>query len=697
MKQIIILLLLILFSCKKAEVETTVPVYRIVKHSDSLKTTIDKEYIFTGTFYDLYSDEECQSRVGDVKFADTITIIDSLMGHSFGAYQIRKKSDKQTGWLKEIKSAQSNYVLEAPKLPLSETGIRAIANTNYTKNNTELFTRGDVLLLLEEADRWSTVISPTRPTPFRVPSKTISTDPSALQFIEEFQDILNESTDLREDMLELCKKQNYSQLEIAQELKEKLLLTSSSKEELTYAFLTALTDEKIDIPNSIPLDIFSEISDPAFREFVEIKNYEKVYQLLSGVEFVSKYNPRKGNITYNPMLLKWMSENLIPSPDVTNANGVTTQKLYNKYLRNPARILAITLQELYKLDIAKETLSYSASADQYENPDPVRFLIQRYTDGNRALLTNEEERFKELNTMTTTYGFGFWIRRTLDGTISELAQFLYNILKSYDTQWYSEQTNFPGIDELQFIETTDFTKGDYEIPLYYKHEEKLKGLENNIFARAWLNIPSIPYIEESKESYSELRYFCTYAFSILPYKKIAKASGVDIFLKGPHTNDSLDLYSNEFSYYNPEFVKWLTAHAVPATQNRVFRKLTQRYYDKYIKKSAMLYFEAYNQGFHIGDYGSDYNLNRYMKDIEENGYVSEANFVRYCNVLNPHYSEYEGEGDIDGDYSREEATEEEEAQEYILGYATMFWMRRSIDGTIGLFYDLLYELVTTYE
>lgn len=706
MKLLVILLSLALFSCKKKEEVPEAAVPRIVKHSDSLKTPIDKEFLLSEKHRELYRTEECKSSLGSISFSDSLVLLDSLMppqysdsvsldlmiNRTFEAYKIRTLSGDRSGWIKR-----------GGNFPFS-TGTRGIALKVHRDNSgTPVLERGDAVIIVESDGRRSTVVTPNSES-FTVPAEVVSSDPLEYRFVSELTGVLG-SDSLRSEVLRLCSRDEYADLPSARALKEKVLLHSAAKEELLFLYAAALREETdYTFSNTTPLSHFEDISSDVFVEFLDIGNVDKGIRLLSGAKYVMEPKGTFEGFRYNTDLLTWLA-NLLPAPDFSFSNGVTAQSLYNKHLSSPVRLMAMTLQELYKLDIAVEARSYYAAAEG-EYRDPVEFLIVRYT-GDRSLYEDEVKRYEECRSMSSTFRFGFWLRRTLDGTLSETASFLYTLLERYDSLWYSEQVTLPGVEELQFIETTDFAKGSDKPWIYYKSEEKLGDLKENIFAHLWLALPMIPNINDNG-AYDVpncgIYGFMSPILNMVPYSAIAKASGMEVFLKGPHSNDSLDLdaYSDEFGYYNPEFVKWITDKALPATENSAFRRMTQRYYDKYLKNSANLYRDTYYMGFLNGNFGSDYQVKAYLRACREGEGYGEL-FDTYRKVLSSdgegdYDGEYEGEyGSEEDDYDEEEDSEKAESDEMLVGHAVMFWMRRTADGTAPLFYDAVMRLINTYE
>ncbi len=126
-------------------------------------------------------------------------------------------------------------------------------------------------------------------------------------------------------------------------------------------------------------------------------------------------------------------------------------------------------------------------------------------------------------------------------------------------------------------------------------------------------------------------------------------SPVPIFLKGPHKG-YLNLYSREFGHYNPEFLKWAKAHLLPAKENPALRKASQPFYENYIRDIARAFYLAYRLKNAVAKIRSKV-MQEYEEAVGTNNYYT----------------------------------------------ARMFWNRRRIDRTAPLFFDILKDLLYTYD
>ena len=91
-----------------------------------------------------------------------------------------------------------------------------------------------------------------------------------------------------------------------------------------------------------------------------------------------------------------------------------------------------------------------------------------------------------------------------------------------------------------------------------------------------------------------MRNLYCYLVSNFPYQKLVALSGLEPFVKGPHTSAELDLdNTGDFGHYNPKFVTWMKDHLIPADRDDKFKWATEPIYARYLQKTARAYCLAY--------------------------------------------------------------------------------------------------------
>jgi hypothetical protein len=168
---------------------------------------------------------------------------------------------------------------------------------------------------------------------------------------------------------------------------------------------------------------------------------------------------------------------------------------------------------------------------------------------------------------------------------------------------------------------------------------------------------------------------------IMSLEKVISLSPIPVFVKGPHTVD-FDLHSETFGHYNPAFLSWAKTRVIPAKHKPILRKLTQPFFNAYMKDMARAYYMAHahlkehpillerrlavyaNGGtYENGESNAQYDLPAYKSPTWQD----------LDNALGSGYSNYYFYTGID------------------------FWVRRQIDTTASLFFEILQELLTTYD
>ena len=160
------------------------------------------------------------------------------------------------------------------------------------------------------------------------------------------------------------------------------------------------------------------------------------------------------------------------------------------------------------------------------------------------------------------------------------------------------------------------------------------------------------------------------------YKSLEKLSGMKIFVKGPHTEGKLNLESEGFGHYNPNFPKWLRQHAIPGRKGKAMAILLQPVYDHSFRQLARTYFLAH-QHVHSNPKQFEVTKRAYKMRIKNRNspgeFLQEAFRVFANKMDNSGYDWYEA------------------------NTAPGFWVRRSIDGTDNEFHKTLEILLKTHD
>jgi hypothetical protein len=188
-----------------------------------------------------------------------------------------------------------------------------------------------------------------------------------------------------------------------------------------------------------------------------------------------------------------------------------------------------------------------------------------------------------------------------------------------------------------------------------------------------------------------MRNFYCHLLNFMDYKKFADLAGVQVFISGPHTAETLVLDSPySFGRYNPAFIARLREILIPGASDRTFRAATQGVYDGSIRPLARVFFVTYRKLMNNQDFLIREEKN-YLKALRTRT-LEAYHYEKYFSFLNCEYpfggknlSDFQGpgyDGLCDGN---------------VVKTCVAFWIRRSIDGTAGEFYAGLEKLLEAYD
>ncbi len=134
---------------------------------------------------------------------------------------------------------------------------------------------------------------------------------------------------------------------------------------------------------------------------------------------------------FNPALIKWIQDNMIPDPNARFTADATFQKLYDIVARRNARILAYTLVEL------KRSGDFQKYYKEYLEMDGQSRVDMKYT-----ILRDSPLHDSHSAEETDEYGYNFapghaatfWFRREMDGTADEVMALLKAVFARYDSE-----------------------------------------------------------------------------------------------------------------------------------------------------------------------------------------------------------------------------------------------------------------------
>lgn len=201
------------------------------------------------------------------------------------------------------------------------------------------------------------------------------------------------------------------------------------------------------------------------------------------------------------------------------------------------------------------------------------------------------------------------------------------------------------------------------------------------------------------------RTIYAHARILMDLEKLKTLAPMPIFLSGPH-NRNLELHSNDFGRYNPEFVRWAIVHLLPAASDSVFRDETAPVYQKNLKEIARIYYLAY---LHLEKNAPEVAALRakYLEAVRQyQGKPYDPNSGPGA-ILQSKFSNAFADEFMKGTDSFGDAPSNPSARRnyawitdqggYYADTAPGFWIRRQIDGTASDFFAGLKKLLETYD
>ena len=192
------------------------------------------------------------------------------------------------------------------------------------------------------------------------------------------------------------------------------------------------------------------------------------------------------------------------------------------------------------------------------------------------------------------------------------------------------------------------------------------------------------YVMGVRNAYDKLKL-------LMNLEKAQSLAPVPIFLAGPHGED-FSLTSPEFGYYNPAFLAWARERVIPAKLNPVLRRLTQPFYDAFLRSLARSYFLTYR---YLADHPELVNRVReeYLALVASGDLATPSFSMRGSGgvFLQENFRDYPDR------YTPELEALTDELAFYHWVVACGFWVRRRIDTTAEAFKAILDDLLRTYD
>ena len=130
---------------------------------------------------------------------------------------------------------------------------------------------------------------------------------------------------------------------------------------------------------------------------------------------------------YNPELIKWAMNNMIPAPDDMIGDR-TAQEVYDNVMYRFMRLMVESYRYLQENDLEASTGDYLSSVKTMDGMD---YLMERYDPVFSDYGTWDGTRF------TGGMAAGFWMRRHVGGSMDEFWTAIEMIMNVYDKEWFN--------------------------------------------------------------------------------------------------------------------------------------------------------------------------------------------------------------------------------------------------------------------
>lgn len=172
--------------------------------------------------------------------------------------------------------------------------------------------------------------------------------------------------------------------------------------------------------------------------------------------------------------------------------------------------------------------------------------------------------------------------------------------------------------------------------------------------------------------------------SLVSYQSLRMLIPHDIYLSGPHTEQTLRLdrpYS--FGHYNPEFLSWLDNAIQPLLNDEQLVKETTPLFQEYVGQTTKTFWLCYLY------------LNKYpeMADSMKNAYQE---LIAHQELPRTYYYDLAWQDKRKYPYLRELNDLGEYLDFNVLTTAVAFWLRRKMDGTEDQMFDILDGIMEAY-
>jgi len=386
---------------------------------------------------------------------------------------------------------------------------------------------------------------------------------------------------------------------------------------------------------------------------------------------------------YNPKAIQYLAD--LAQKVVADKKFVELSKpLVDEYLYRQMHIMMVLHDAIYDENrYDKETRDYIFN-ETVEN--------RGYSDGADNVIYSlnlDDDSFVYGNTGDRF--FYFWARRWSDGTIEPFYQALSTVFKAYhpeykydfetyqspewenEMEYWEEEYEGDGFDETSYnceLESDDPIKDSERI----KEKKAIEMIQNAVSKLE----ESTNVLENEYDYWPEcgLRITGSHLFSLLSLRTLNRILPCDLYVSGPHHTNRWELNCDyDFGHYNPEAVKYLGQLAKKVVADKKFVNSTKPLVDKYLHRQMYIMKSLYD------------GLNDKSICSDKQAVLDEINMLSGNSYSGNIAREFLDKQKLDdGSFVYENTGE----------MFLYFWGRRSADGTMELFHDILETVYDAY-
>jgi hypothetical protein len=166
-----------------------------------------------------------------------------------------------------------------------------------------------------------------------------------------------------------------------------------------------------------------QLGKPSFGDLSAIEQLSKLKI------YVDRDHSGRSFSRYNPKIVRWGYEHLIPDPK-TKVAGHTCQRIYDTIFARFFRLMAASHQHLERGKLWRKEKAAYLKAMRRRRFDGLDYLHKRF-----AGVLAQHDRARDASSFTVPMAIGFWLRRHDDGTAKELFAGLTRLLELYDRRF----------------------------------------------------------------------------------------------------------------------------------------------------------------------------------------------------------------------------------------------------------------------